>query len=207
METEIEVKFSLDHLAGVRERVIERGGHLIGDRILERTDRFDLPDGSLARAGIVLRLREATGIQITHKRPTADELTRQEVSVEIQDAGQGRKFLSALGYLMVSRYEKYRETFQLADCRVMLDELPFGCFLEIEGPDRRALRDTAESLGLNWNARVRQSYLELFELLSQRAIDPPSQATFQAFQSFDQDPANLLELQNALEAEPSRASR
>lgn len=206
METEIEVKFSLDHLGGVRQTVIEQGGLLMADRILERTERFDLPDGTLTKAGVVLRLREATGVTITHKRPTADELTRQEVSLEIHDADQGRRLLAALGYQIVSRYEKYRETFQLAVCKVMLDELPFGCFLEIEGPDRGALREAAESLHLNWDARVRQSYLDLFELLSERAADPPSQATFQAFQDFDQAPGDLLELQNALAPTPGRAS-
>lgn len=202
IETEIEAKFALRHLADVRERLLGLGGHLIFDRTLERTERFDHPDRSLAGQGVVLRLREGLRTEITHKRPTANDLVREETSVEIVDAERGRAFLRALGYQMVARYEKFRETFQLGECLIMLDELPFGSYLEIEGPDQDSLARTASSLKLRWEARVRRSYLTLFEDLSARLTDGPTEATFEAFQDLQGDAASLLGLQYA-----SKASR
>jgi len=39
----------------------------------------------------------------------------------------------ALGYAVYMMYEKYRTTFRLDNLEVVLDELPYGNFVEIEG--------------------------------------------------------------------------
>jgi hypothetical protein len=46
-----------------------------------------------------------------------------------------------------------------------LDEMPFGAFLEIEGPDSDAIQAATKDLGLGWEARSNASYLGLFDLL------------------------------------------
>jgi hypothetical protein len=48
---------------------------------------------------------------------------------------------------------------------VLLDELPYGNFIEVEGKDPVEITRISERLGLNWNARAPESYLVLFDRL------------------------------------------
>jgi hypothetical protein len=45
----------------------------------------------------------------------------------------------------------------------MLDELPYGNFVEIEGENIVSIQDMAEQLDLNLNASIMASYSVLFE--------------------------------------------
>jgi adenylate cyclase class 2 len=92
-----------------------------------------------------------------------------------------QRILEALGLRVFFTYEKYRETFALEDVEVMLDELPFGTFVEIEGEDLVQISRTAESLGLPWEERLPLSYLTLFDRLRQRHGWPFRDATFANF--------------------------
>ena len=44
--------------------------------------------------------------------------------------------LDALGFMPAMIYEKRRETWRLGATEVVIDELPFGLFMEIEGTER-----------------------------------------------------------------------
>jgi len=48
---------------------------------------------------------------------------------------------------------------------VVLDELPYGNFIEIEGPDGSSIQKVARNLNLNWKVRVMTSYTYLYEAL------------------------------------------
>ena len=65
-------------------------------------------------------------------------------------------------------YEKYRTTYQLDVVEVALDEMPYGNFLEIEGPDPASIQVAAAVLGINWDARCSESYLVIFQRLVQK---------------------------------------
>jgi len=47
----------------------------------------------------------------------------------------------------------------------MLDELPYGYFIEIEGLDAASIHVEADSLSLKWETAITESYLMLFERL------------------------------------------
>jgi hypothetical protein len=88
--------------------------------------------------------------------------------------------------------------FQLDDVKIMLDELPFGCFVEIEGPDEAAIADAADRLGFAWEAGVDLSYMEIFErLLDVTGLDIPN-LTFSDFEGYELDTMALLGLRDAL---------
>ena len=197
MASEIEVKFHVGDLEAMRPRLLELGGRVAVGRRFERNWRFDLPDGSLTARGAVLRLRLDPAARLTFKERTEQPERREEIEFGVDDLQAAMAFLSGLGYLQIGLYEKYRETFSLGDCLVMLDQLPFGNFIEIEGPSRASLQKTAERLGLRWELQVRQSYLELFEALRAKLEQPVEQASFSAF--FDLPPVGpqLLGLQDA----------
>jgi adenylate cyclase, class 2 len=59
-------------------------------------------------------------------------------------------------------YEKYRTTYDYNQCEVVLDEMPYGWFCEIEGQSPLSIQQTAEGLGLNWKNRILDSYTFLF---------------------------------------------
>ena len=160
---EIEVKFYLRHLEDIRKRLIAHDALLIKNRLLERNLRFDTPSRDLASKKHVLRLRQDNRATLTFKRPLGQMETREEFEVEIDDFKSGRKILEALGYTVTALYEKYRETYQIDPNQVMLDELPFGCFVEIEGPSIESIRHLSDQLRLPWERRVQASYLELFD--------------------------------------------
>jgi hypothetical protein len=49
----------------------------------------------------------------------------------------------------------------------MLDELPYGNFIEIEGEDRESIQTVAEKLSLYMQAAISESYSALFEKVRQ----------------------------------------
>ena len=167
-QREIEAKFYLSDLADLRLTLIGLGAVVIQERTLEQNWRFDDLQGRLQAENIVLRLRQDAQARMTYKRVLSSLEERLEIECIVEDSGQARLILEALGYRVITSYEKYREIFRLEDHQIMLDELPFGCFAEIEGPDVECVRAMAQRLALDWERRVSRNYLGLFSLLKAR---------------------------------------
>ncbi|MGA9534014.1 MAG: class IV adenylate cyclase [Anaerolineales bacterium] len=178
---EIEVKYAVSHHADIRQRILGLGGRLLHDRHLERNWRFDTPDRSLTSEQRVLRIRQGDRATVTYKGPRSTPTVRTEIEFEVDDTQAASELLQALDYQVMQVYEKYREIFGLDDVEVMLDELPFGSFVEIEAESLGGLQTTSAQLGLMWERRVSQSYLEIFERVRERLGQSLKQATFEAF--------------------------
>ncbi len=167
-DTEVEAKFYLRDPDGLRRRLEALGALLAHPRVHEVNLRFDLPDGSLTRERRVLRLRRDSHAVLTYKGPTqpgAEVAVRQEIESEVGDFEAVRRLLEALGYQVSVMYEKYRTTYRLEGMEIVLDELPYGAFCEIEAADGESIHRLAERLGLDWTARITMSYLALFDQL------------------------------------------
>ncbi|NPV55385.1 MAG: class IV adenylate cyclase [Anaerolineae bacterium] len=163
---EIEAKFFLHDLPAFEQRLQDVGGTLSAPRVFESNLRFDTPDGQFRLQRRVLRLRKDTINRLTYKDPGRVGETvsvRREIEFEVSDHDAARQLLEALGYLVSTMYEKYRTTYQLDDVIVVLDEMPFGHFCEIEGPHPEAIERAAAKLRLKWEARCAESYLAIFE--------------------------------------------
>jgi hypothetical protein len=63
----------------------------------------------------------------------------------------------------------------------MLDQLPFGNFVEIEGASVEDLKRATAWLGLAWDRRLAETYLALFEDLQRKLQLPFIEATFDNF--------------------------
>jgi adenylate cyclase class 2 len=196
---EIEAKFIVQSLDEVRQRVLALGGHLIVPRHLEINQRFDTLDNRLHANHEVLRLRRGPQVTLTYKRATSAE-ERIEFELEIDDFHVARSFLEALGYHVIFTYEKYREIFTLDQAKVMLDELPFGFFNEVEGPSLEVIRQKVEILGLDWDKRIKHNYIDLFEILHQRLNLPFSNADFDSFQEWPSIHPSDLGLDDAVQS-------
>lgn len=178
---EQEVKFYLGNLPGLESRLKKMGAQLRSERIFESNLRFDMPDGALTRARRVLRLRQDEIVRLTFKGPAEfgrEISVRPEIEFEVSSFDNAKAFLEALGYQVSMRYDKYRTTYDLGSLEVVLDELPFGDFAEIEGPDTATIQIASDALGLNWEARCTDSYLGLFNNLRISAVLQAENLTF-----------------------------
>jgi adenylate cyclase class 2 len=167
-DQEFEVKFYLSNLPALEERLKALGAQLVQPRIHEVNLRFDTPGRELAASYRVLRLRQDSKARLTYKGPGREQdgvRLRQELEFTVGDFEMARALLEALGYAVFLMYEKYRATYALGAVLVTLDEMPYGNFAEIEGPDSESIRAAAKELGLNWEARILDSYTALFDRL------------------------------------------
>jgi adenylate cyclase class 2 len=170
-DQEIEIKLYLSDLSAFRQRLEGLGAALIEARLHEINLRYDTPGGDLTRNAQVLRLRQDSTAHLTYKgkgEASSGVYVRREIEFTVGDFQAARAFLDVLGYTVSLMYEKYRTTYDLDGVHVTLDEMPFGDFSELEGPDAGSIRQVAGKLGVNWDARIADSYTSLFSHLKNR---------------------------------------
>ena len=184
-EKELEVKFYLVKFSELEQRLKKLGATLLQPKIFELNLRFDTPDGALTQASRVLRLRQDAQAVMTYKGPSQSQegvSARQEIEFTVGDFTAARHLLEALGYQVSVTYEKYRSTHLLDGVKITLDDMPYGDFVEFEGPEPAIIRSTAEKCGLNWDARIMESYLSLFHRYKlTQGLSMPD-LTFKAFE-------------------------
>ena len=158
-------------LAAMENRLKAAGAVLQQSRTHELNFRFDTPTKKLTAAFQVLRLRQDKKVRLTYKGPadlTSEVSIRPEIEFEISSLPSARRFLEALGYQVIITYEKYRTTYLLDQAEIVLDEMPYGNFIEIESNDPETIRATASRLGLKWEYRIKLSYLAIFNILKEK---------------------------------------
>ncbi|HEX5810359.1 MAG TPA: class IV adenylate cyclase [Anaerolineales bacterium] len=163
---EIEAKFYVQDLDRIQARLEELGSQLVQERVLETNIRFDLPGARLRAEGRVLRLRRDSNVRLTYKSASQKKdgvLSREEIEFTVEDFEKAKRFLEALGYQKMFYYEKYRTTYQMSNTFIMLDELPYGDFVEIEGQNHDSIHSMADQLKLDWDAAIAASYHALFK--------------------------------------------
>ena len=204
-QRETEVKFCVrnlplppppsGHLPQISKRIWGRlGGGLIQSRTFEVNLRFDTSNGDLTRAGRVLRLRKDDLARLTYKdnsQQIEGALSRREIEFVVNDFDSAKRFIEALGYEVVFIYEKYRKTFEYRGIQLMLDELPYGNFVEIEGK-LETLRPIAEELKLNWDTAIPASYHVLFQRVCKTRGLTFRDLTFDNFKGIKVSPADMM---------------
>ncbi|MHC1710672.1 MAG: class IV adenylate cyclase [Solidesulfovibrio sp.] len=174
---EIETKFAVAAFEPIRRALTLAGGRFLSRRFEENVV-LDTPGAALRHQDILLRLRRDASGKVTLKLPAkASEGSalkiRRELETEVADLSALEAIFGHLGYRPFLRYEKVRETWRVDAALVCLDELPFGLFLEIEGPGE-AIPDVAGRLGLSMDRAMPQTYHELFQAHRKSHGLPPS---------------------------------
>ncbi|HVG31908.1 MAG TPA: class IV adenylate cyclase [Pyrinomonadaceae bacterium] len=127
--------------------------------------------GSLDRRTEALRLRRVGDRAVlTYKRrlDSASAIKQHlEEETVVEDALTMERILMQLGYKPALVYEKRRATWRMAGAEVVLDELPFGLFLEIEG-DEQAIKEAEGLLELSDVEAELSTYPELAERFGER---------------------------------------
>jgi adenylate cyclase, class 2 len=165
---ELELKYYVNNLAAIEACLQRLNATCFQPRVKEINLRFDTDDFALSRQGKALRLRYDTQARLTFKGPSVSQegvRLRQEIEFVADNFQAAQAFLVALGYQVSVIYEKFRTVYAIGEVHVFLDELPFGNFIEIEGPDPGQIRIVNDQLGLNWETRIAESYTVLFERL------------------------------------------
>lgn len=198
MAKETEIKLKISDLPAFHRALKRMGGRLASpgaSKVHEENVIFDTPQGGLAKHGQLLRIRtetpEARGkpknsrpkqrVILTFKQPMTKQAAagmegasggsykvREEIEVEVAEAGNLTKIFEGLGLGGWFRYEKYRTTFRLPASRawargllIELDETPIGTFVELEGP-ATAIDRAAGELGFSKRDYVLKNYLRLY---------------------------------------------
>lgn len=150
MPIEIEKKYRLSRKQ--REEVLRRLPKIGARRKGEEFEVNTLYNGEALDVGhSVLRLRRIGKRAIlTYKErfPTRSDIKHQrEDETHVDDPDAMELILDALGFTPSLVYEKRRETWRLGKTEIVIDELPFGLFMEIEGPED-AIRDVEGKLAI-----------------------------------------------------------
>ncbi len=138
MPIEIEKKYRLTkkQRSELLKRLPEMGASAHGEEFEENT----LYGGEALELGrCVLRLRRVgNSAVLTYKErfPSVAPIKHQrEDETRVDDADAMDAILDALGFAPILVYEKRRTTFRLGEAEIVLDELPFGLFMEIEASE------------------------------------------------------------------------
>ncbi|HKG80465.1 MAG TPA: class IV adenylate cyclase [Pyrinomonadaceae bacterium] len=160
---EVEKKFRLTKRQrdAVLKRLPEVGASLEGEEFEENT----LYDGEVLKTGTcVLRIRRVgRKATLTYKKriPSASAIKQQrEEETAIGDAEAMEAILEALGFTPALVYEKRRQTWRLGNAEIVIDVLPFGLFMEIEGRATE-IRAVERKLGLKGLRAEHATYPQL----------------------------------------------
>ncbi len=183
-------------LAAFRERLLAAGAELTRARIYERNVRFDTTDERLYRELSLLRLRQDTAVTLTYKGtpknlPKSEAKVREELEVEVSDFDTLSQIFQRLGFAPLQVYEKYRETFQWQNVEIVLDEMPYGNFIELEG-DEAGIKTAVSHLNLNWQERILANYLGLMAQLKAHHNLPFNDLTFANFANLNVSITDIL---------------
>lgn len=150
MAIETEKKYRLD-----KRRLVELTA-LLGELGAEfASETFE--ENYLHRGGVldernsVLRLRKiGDTTYLTYKERIRNESEfkhKIEHETIVSDVDEMEHIIEKLGYKLSVIYEKHRKTWHFGEVEVVLDELPFGQYMEIEGSIEEILK-TEKLLGI-----------------------------------------------------------
>lgn len=170
---EIEKKYRLtkQQQMAVRQRLSEIGARYRGEEFEENTL---YNSETIEMNHSVLRLRRAgKNATLTYKErfPSASSIKHQrEDETLVADPEAMDAILDGLGFAPMLVYEKRRQTWLLGKAEIVLDELPFGLFMEIEGEEKE-IRDVEKKLAIKRLRAERQTYPDLVRKYGKRFGD------------------------------------
>jgi adenylate cyclase class 2 len=167
MKNEIEIKFKIDKPQRVRNLLKEKGGLFIG-KAFERTIRFDTPNKDLEKAGKFLRIKTGFANTITLKERVANSnyKERREMETTVGDPKEMIMILKKLGFTKTLIMEKYREKWEINKTEVVIDKLPMGNYIEIEG-EKKTINKVIEILNLDAKQKILGTYWDLWREFAQ----------------------------------------
>jgi adenylate cyclase class 2 len=186
MPIETEIKFRVDDLAALAQRLEASGFRLQTPRTFESNVLYDTPGREMRARTEILRIRNYAGRwTVTHKRlpdvgPGEDRHKhRVETETEVADGEALATIFLSLGLTPSFRYEKWRAEWTDGTGHCVVDETPIGNYAELEGPAEWIDR-AAVLLGVDPAQYSTLSYGRLFDLWRTEHHSAAQDLTFDA---------------------------
>lgn len=148
IETEKKYRLGTKRLEEITQKLVELGAEFVKE-VFEVN--YQHRGGEMDERGATLRLRKIGDFtMLTYKEKVRNEngaKRKIEFETHVSDVEAAENIIERLGYRLTAVYEKRRKYWRLDDVEVVLDELPFGLFMEIEGTED-AIEETSKRLGL-----------------------------------------------------------
>jgi adenylate cyclase, class 2 len=166
LEAEVELKYEVPDFDQTIARLKKSGAELVHPFTGETNTVLDRSEGELFRSGRLLRIRSYAGRTIlTVKGPCLPGPMKSRVEHETTLACGVEKavaLLKELGFVPVYSYRKRREEWSFGPGAIVcLDELSFGCFVEVEANSHEKVEELSELLGFSVIDGISASYREL----------------------------------------------
>jgi predicted adenylyl cyclase CyaB len=159
---EIEIKFKIESIEKLREKLKENGAQFRG-KAFQKTFRFDTHEKKLEKMNKFLRVRTGFKKTLTLKEKIEDKnfKKRKETELEIEDPKKMTSILKKLGFTKILIMEKNREKWFFKKTEIVIDELPMGKFIEIEGSED-SIEKVIKILNLDSKKRILGTYWDLW---------------------------------------------
>lgn len=180
MANEVEIKFVIYDLDGLRNRLREIGFREETPRTHEMNTLYDHL-GRMRSRGEVLRIRKYGDTwKVTHKSKGTESRhkIREELETKVTDGKMLDRIFRAIGYKPAFQYEKFRSEWTDEAGHVVLDETPIGHLGEIEGAPEWIDRVAAQ-LGVRESDYINKSYAELFRDWAKKNKSKAKNMTFE----------------------------
>ncbi len=186
MAIETEIKFRVNDVVGLAERLKNAGFNLQTAREFESNVLYDTPDRQMRARTEILRLRKYAGRWLlTHKRLPDSGLGedthkhRVETETEISNGDALEQVFISLGLVAAFRYEKWRSEWTDGEGHCVIDETPIGDYAELEGA-AEWIDKAAVKLQVARSEYITLSYGRLFELWRDEHRSNANDLTFAA---------------------------
>lgn len=166
MKTEIEAKFLDVGFDKIREKLNQLGAQLEQPMRLMRRVVIEPPELSAKDAFVRVR-DEGDKVTLTYKQFDNHAAFGgvQEIEVVVSDFDKMIAIFSKVGLTHKSFQESRRETWQLNEVEVVLDEWPWlNPYIEIEGHSEEAVKQVAGQLGFDWSHAIFGSVTAAYQI-------------------------------------------
>lgn len=164
-KTEKQVKYKINNFDYISKRLIEIEAIFIGG-FMEKTIRYDNDDLKCSNNGIFIRTKSGMKNVLTLKEiPTDSSNTSFEritTEVEVDNINKIGYILEKIGLTKKFIMEKYRLFFKYDNVDILIDELPFGIYLEIKGEDNEINRVT-KMLNIDEADLIKMTYWDIYD--------------------------------------------
>ena len=186
MPVETEIKFRVDDVANLTQRLEAASFRLQTPRAFESNVLYDTPGRQMRARTEILRIRSYAGRwTVTHKRlpdvgPGEDtHKHRIETETDVADGAALEEIFLSLGLTHAFRYEKWRAEWADGEGHCVVDETPIGNYAELEG-SAEWIDHAAARLGIDRSQYITLSYGRLFELWREQHRSTAQDLTFAA---------------------------
>ena len=186
MPVETEIKFRVDDVANLTQRLEAASFRLQTPRAFESNVLYDTPGRQMRARTEILRIRSYAGRwTVTHKRlpdvgPGEDtHKHRIETETDVADGAALEEIFLSLGLVPAFRYEKWRAEWADGEGHCVVDETPIGNYAELEG-SAEWIDHAAARLGIDRSQYITLSYGRLFELWRDEHHSTAQDLTFAA---------------------------